>query len=139
MKILVLAVAMIMVLSRVVFAAEKTPEQVDYKKAARQAALRSRKLREAAPAMMKAFGDLGGAVLKEGVLPLKAKELIALVLALQSRCEMCINAHVQNAIKAGVTREELSEALGVAVLMGGGPNLSYAAIVLESYDQFSAK
>ena len=52
---------------------------------------------------------------------------------------MCINSHVQNAIKAGVTREELVEALGVAVLMGGGPSSAYAGIVLEAYDQFSAK
>lgn len=61
------------------------------------------------------------------------------MLALQSHCEMCINSHVQNAIKAGVTREELVEALGVAVLMGGGPSSAYAGIVLEAYDQFSAK
>ncbi|MCI7404040.1 MULTISPECIES: carboxymuconolactone decarboxylase family protein [unclassified Pyramidobacter] len=139
MKILVLAAAMIMVLSSVAFAAEKPQKQVDYKNAARQAGLRGKKLREAAPETMQAFGGLAGAVLKEGALSLKTKELIALMLGLQAHCEMCINSHVQNAIKAGVTREELAEALGVAVLMGGGPSSAYAGIVLEAYDQFSAK
>ena len=113
--------------------------QVDYKKAARQAALRSKKLREAAPEVMQAFSGLVSSALKEGALSVKTKELIAVALGLQAHCEMCINAHVQNAIRAGVTREELAEALGVAVLMGGGPSSAYAAIVLEAYDQFSAK
>ena len=113
--------------------------QIDYKNAARQAALRGKKLRESAPEATQAFSALGAAALKDGALSLKTKELIALMLALQSHCEMCINSHVQNAIKAGVTREELVEALGVAVLMGGGPSSAYAGIVLEAYDQFSAK
>ncbi|MGI6076247.1 MAG: carboxymuconolactone decarboxylase family protein [Pyramidobacter sp.] len=113
--------------------------QDDYKKAARQAGLRSAKLGDASPEVMKNFASLAGAVLKDGAVSLKAKELISVALAVQAHCKMCIFAHVKNAIQAGVTREELVEALGVAVLMGGGPSASYSAIALEVFDQFSAK
>ena len=95
------------------------------------------KLKEAAPEMMGAFGNLGAVVLKDGAISLKTKELIAVSLSVQNRCETCIMSHVKNAIKAGVTREELVDALGVCVLMGGGPNSAYAATALEVYDQFS--
>ena len=97
------------------------------------------KLKEAAPEMMTAFGNLGKVVLKDGAVSLKTKELIAVALSVQNRCETCIMSHVKNAIKAGVTREELVDALGVCVLMGGGPNSAYAATALEVFDQFSAE
>ena len=97
------------------------------------------KLKEAAPEMMTAFGNLGKAVLKDGAISLKTKELIAVSLSVQNRCETCIMSHIKNAIKAGVTREELVDALGVCVLMGGGPNSAYAATALEVFDQFSAE
>lgn len=97
------------------------------------------KLKEAAPEMMTAFGNLGKAVLKDGAISLKTKELIAVSLSVQNRCETCIMSHIKNAIKAGVTREELADALGVCVLMGGGPNSAYAATALEVFDQFSAE
>lgn len=139
MKKLMMIVAAVMALSSAACAAEAPVTQVDYKHNAAQARLRSKKLREAAPEMMTAFGGLAAAVLKDGALPAKTKELIAVALSVHAHCEMCINSHVQNAIKAGVTREELADALGVAVLMGGGPSSTYAAIVLEAYDQFSAK
>lgn len=141
MKKLFLVLALVAALSSAAFAAAETAvEQENYPQLAAQAALRSQKLREAAPEMMDAFKGLAAATLrKDGPLSMKTKELIALMLGLQSHCQTCINSHVQGAIKAGVTREELVDALGVAVLMGGGPSSAYAAIVLEAYDQFSAK
>lgn len=113
--------------------------QENYKEAARRAGLRSAKLGEAAPEVMKNFAGFAGTVLKDGAISLKVKELIGVALAVQAHCKMCIFAHVKNAIQAGVTREELVEALGVAVLMGGGPASAYSAIALEVFDQFSAK
>lgn len=94
---------------------------------------------EASTEFSPAMGALGKAVLKDGAVSLKTKELIAVALSVQNRCEMCIMSHVQNAINAGVTREELVDALGVCVLMGGGPNQSYASIALEVYDQYKAQ
>ena len=88
---------------------------------------------------MKGFSDLRAEALKDGALSAKAKTLIAVALSVSAQCDVCITSHVQNAIKAGVTREEIAEAVGVAVLMGGGPKSVYAATVMEAYDQFSAK
>ena len=36
---------------------------------------------------------------------------------------------------ASATKEEISEALGVAVFMGGGPSLMYAAEAVDAYEQ----
>ena len=134
-----LVAAMVLMMSGMVFAAEEEHTQVDYKKVAREAAERRNKLREANPDVMGAFGALGKEALKDGALSTKTKELIAVALSVNAQCDVCITSHVQNAIKAGVTREEIAEAVGVAVLMGGGPKSVYAATVLEAYDQFSAK
>ena len=112
---------------------------MDVKTEIREAKIRSGKLAEAAPEVMKAFGAAGEAMAKERALTLKTKELIALMLALSSRCVPCIMAHAQKAIDAGVTREEVAEAIEVAVLMGGGPAYSYGGIVLDIYDQLKAK
>ena len=140
MKKFLLAAAMVLMMSGMVFAADEPAQtQVDYKQKALESAARSKKLREALPDVMNAFGEMGKATLKDGVLSLKTKELIAVALSVNAHCEMCITSHVQNAIKAGVTREEIVEALAVATLMGGGPSSAYSAIVLEAYDQFSAK
>ena len=132
MKKVLCAVLLLVAVSGCAFAKDFTAEAQD-------AGARRRVWAEAAPEMSAAFGALGKAVLKDGAISLKQKELIAVALSVQNRCEMCIMAHVQNAIRAGVTREELVEALEVCVLMGGGPNQSFASIALEVFDQFSAK
>lgn len=112
---------------------------MDVKTDFREVKGRSGKLAEAAPETMKAFGALRDSVLKEGKLPLKTKELIALMLGLAARCMPCIMTHAQKAIEAGVTREEVAEAIEVAILMGGGPASAYGGIVLEVYDQLKSK
>ena len=137
MKFMLVA-AMVLMMSGLTFATEEHT-QVDYKKVAREAGERRKKLAEAHPDMMGAFGALAKETLKDGALSTKTKELIAVALSVSAQCDVCITSHVQNAIKAGVTREEIAEAVGVAVLMGGGPKSVYAATVLEAYDQFSAK
>lgn len=52
-------------------------------------------------------------------------------LAVGMQCDSCIAVHVQGAVKAGATREEILEAGWLAVLMGGGPKLTYMKYVLE--------
>ena len=112
---------------------------MDVKTEFREVKIRSGKLAEAAPEVMKAFGSAAEAMGKERALTLKTKELIALMLALSARCVPCIMVHAQKAINAGVTREEVAEAIEVAILMGGGPASSYGGIVLDIYDQLKAK
>ncbi len=89
------------------------------------------------PAIMKGIGQLHQAALAEGVLSCLTKELIALGIAIAVRCEGCISTHVKDAIKAGATRAELLETIGVAVLMGGGPSVVYGSQALDAFDQFA--
>jgi AhpD family alkylhydroperoxidase len=94
-------------------------------------------LRTSTPDVMKAFGDLGRAATAEGALDKKTKELIALALSVAVRCDPCIGFHTQALAKLGATRQEVDETLGVAVYMGGGPSLMYAASAIKAFDEFA--
>lgn len=82
------------------------------------------------------FRQLHKAAIAEGVLSSKFKELIALGIAISVRCDGCIAAHVNAALQYGATHEEIAEACGVAVLMGGGPSAIYSTKVLKAIEQF---
>jgi AhpD family alkylhydroperoxidase len=71
----------------------------------------------------------------DGALSAKTKEMIALGISLVSKSEACINDHLHHVLETGATRNEIVEVLSVAVMMGGGPVLIYAAQVLEALDQ----
>jgi len=88
---------------------------------------------------MSAFGHLYAASTTEGALSTKFKQLIALSIAVTVRCDGCISYHVHDALGAGATREEIMEAISVAVLMGGGPAMVYGCEALEALEQFSAE
>jgi len=96
------------------------------------------KLRDHIPDVMTAFGALSRGAQTPGSLDKKMKELIAVAIAVAGRCDACIAYHARGAQRAGVSRQELAEALGVAIQMGGGPSVNYAADALRAFDQFSA-
>ena len=98
-----------------------------------------RALRAGAPEVMKGFSALAQAALKADALDTKTKELIALAIAVATRCDGCIAFHAEAAVKQGATRAEVLETMGMAVYMGAGPSAMYAAQALEAFDQFSAK
>jgi AhpD family alkylhydroperoxidase len=87
------------------------------------------------PDVMKAFGALAQTATSDGVLDRKTKELIALCLGVAGHCDACIGFHMQTLVKLGATRAEIEEALAVAVYMGGGPSLMYAADALSAFEQ----
>jgi len=89
------------------------------------------------PESMKSFQNLMGAVEKEKVLSAKTKELIAISVSITQQCEWCIAFHVNNALEEGATEEEIMEAAWVAVLMGGGPALMHAGLVLEALEEMA--
>jgi AhpD family alkylhydroperoxidase len=93
------------------------------------------KLRVDAPEVMKGFSDLASAATKAGVLDKKTKELIALALGVASHCDGCIGFHTQALVRLGVTRQEVVETLGMAIYMGGGPSLMYAAEAISAFEQ----
>lgn len=88
--------------------------------------------------VMQGFGALGKAANTPGALDTKTKELIALGIGVAARCDGCIGFHTQALIKLGVTRAEFEEALGVAIYMGGGPSVMYAARAIAAYEELSA-
>lgn len=96
-------------------------------------------LRAGAPDVMKGFSALAQAALKANALDTKTKELIALAIAVATRCDGCIAFHAEAAMKQGASREEVLETMGMAVYMGAGPSVMYAAQALEAFDQFSAR
>ncbi|MDF1677109.1 MAG: carboxymuconolactone decarboxylase family protein [Legionellaceae bacterium] len=95
------------------------------------------KLHREIPDVMKAFGALGQASGKDGALDKKTKELIAMALAVANHCEGCIGFHAQKLVKLNASREEFLETLSMAIYMGGGPSLMYAAEALEAFEEFS--
>ena len=94
-------------------------------------------LSEHQPETMRHFKMFMGQVLKEGTLDTKTKELITVGTAITARCKYCIALHVKKALDAGATKDEIMEAATVAMLMGGGPAMTYIVEVKKALDEFS--
>ncbi len=94
-----------------------------------------RELRTGAPEVMKAFGAIAQAAARASALDAKTKELIALATAVAIRCDDCIAFHAKAALEQGASREEVLEALGMAIYMGAGPAVMYASHAIEAFDQ----
>jgi AhpD family alkylhydroperoxidase len=109
----------------------------DYREITKSISASLAKYRASQPELMKGFNALSTVSLREGALSEKAKELIALAIGVAGHCDACIGFHVRTLVKLGVTRPELEEALGVAIYMGGGPSLMYAAGALTAFEQYS--
>ena len=89
---------------------------------------------EDAPLSIKRFFALDEDVYAPGSLTKRTKELLGLVASTVLRCNDCIAYHIEQATKAGATRAELIEALGVALVVGGSvtiPHLRFATEFLE--------
>lgn len=90
------------------------------------------------PDKMRAFQEMAETIEKEEgeSLNKKTKELIAVALSIARDCEWCIAFHVKDALNAGATEEEILEAAWMAILMGGGPALMHAGLVLDALKEF---
>jgi len=96
-----------------------------------------RELRRAIPDVYKTFGEFHHASFAPGALDVKTKELIALAIAVIERCDGCIASHSEGAAKAGATRQEAAEAIGVSFLMGGGPASIYGPRAFAAFCEFA--
>lgn len=94
-------------------------------------------LRRTQPELDKGFSALAKGAMRSGTVDLRTKEFIALALGVGSHCDACIGFHMKALIRLGARREEIEEVLGVAVYMGGGPSLMYAADALKAYEELS--
>lgn len=79
-----------------------------------------------------------GAGAKTGHLDEKTRQLISLAVAVTTRCDGCISVHSQKAVENGATKEEIAEALGVAIAMNAGAALVYSARALDAVDACSS-
>nr|NLI51697.1 carboxymuconolactone decarboxylase family protein [Propionibacterium sp.] len=98
----------------------------------------ARELRSRIPAVYEGYSATHKAALGAGDLDTKTKELIALAIAVSTRCDGCIASHARGAAKAGATAQEVAEALGVAILMVGGPATVYGPRALDAFLEFAA-
>ena len=85
---------------------------------------------------MQGFSAMAQAAIRPGALDKKTKELIALAIGVATHCDGCVGFHSEALVKLGASRAEVEEALGMAIYMGGGPALMYAADAIGAYDQF---
>jgi AhpD family alkylhydroperoxidase len=103
----------------------------------RAVAARTARLREAAPEVMGGFARMHVAARQPGALTTPAKELMALAISIAVHCEGCIAVHLRDALAAGATRDEVVEAIGMAVLMGGGPAVVLGGVALDQLDELA--
>ena len=90
------------------------------------------------PGPFSGFARAHASAVTEGALEPRVKELMALAVAICTHCEGCVAFHVHDAVRAGATHEQVTETIGVAIMMGGGPAAVYGAEALEALRQFEA-
>jgi len=89
------------------------------------------------PDVYRGFGDMSKAALTPGALDGRIKELIALAIGVVAGCDGCVASHAQGAVRAGATKEEAAEAIGVTFLMHGGPATIYGARAYDAFCEFA--
>ena len=109
----------------------------DYKSLIADISAYTGELKKEVPDVMQGFYALSKGATKDGALSEKFKELVALALGVAAHCDGCIGFQTKALARLGATRAEVSEVLGMAIYMGGGPSLMYAADALRAFDQFA--
>lgn len=94
------------------------------------------KFADANPKVVSAYRQLNGALGANNALDAKTRELIALAVAVTTRCDGCISSHAAAAREAGATQAEVAEALGTAIALNAGAAYVYSARALEAFEQF---
>jgi len=97
---------------------------------------RIRNLKTAAPEEFDAWASFDRIVAREdGDIPRKYRELIAVAVAHVTQCEICIDAHVRGAKKAGASKEELAEAILIAAALRAGGAVAHGGMALRLFDE----
>jgi len=97
----------------------------------------TRDLRKAIPDTWSGFTAMHKSAMADGALPCRIKELMALVVGVVEHCDGCVAYHARAAAAAGATEDEVAEALGVALLMNGGPASVWAPRALAAFHEFA--
>ena len=94
-------------------------------------------LRQLIPDVLAGYAAMQRAVMVDGALTAKTKELIALAIAVTRECDGCIAAHARSAARQKATETEVAEAMGVAILMNGGPGTVWGPRGLAAWREFA--
>jgi AhpD family alkylhydroperoxidase len=113
-----------------------TAMMLDWNAYRKQLAAGVKDIGQLSPGTVKGYLDLGAAGQKTNLLGAKVRELIALAVAVTARCDGCITVHSEAAIRHGATREEIAEALGVAVAVNAGAALVYSTRVMDAVKEY---
>lgn len=108
---------------------------LDWKQTIQDVNVRLKELSTRTPDTLRGAALLGGAGAKTNHLTAKTRELIALAVAVTTRCDGCIAFHTAEAVKLGVSDEEMAEALGVAINLNAGAAMVYSTHVLDAMDK----
>lgn len=87
-------------------------------------------LQNLAPEAVNSFITFTEEALKDGAIPAKYKELIAVAMAVTTQCPYCIEDHAQRARKAGASEAELVEATMVSAALRAGASVAHALHVV---------
>jgi AhpD family alkylhydroperoxidase len=90
-----------------------------------------KRMRELVPETYRAFLDFDKLAFKDGALPNKTKELMAVAIAQVTQCAWCIQAHTKKASNAGASDAEIAETIFVAMAMSAGAAWSHGGLVLQ--------
>lgn len=85
------------------------------------------------------FLQLEEKTFQHGALNKKTKELMALAVSIVTKCEPCMEWHLDQALQAGASDDEVYETIDVAIEMGGGPAQAYSRFVLRAMEFFKQK
>jgi AhpD family alkylhydroperoxidase len=98
----------------------------------------SKSLKELIPDAWAGFVSLHRGAMAEGELSQATKELIALAISVIEECDGCVAAHARGAARHGATEQQAAEAIGVALLMGGGPSTIWGPRAFNAFQEFAA-
>lgn len=87
------------------------------------------------PEITEAFKSFSRAVFKEGALPEKTKQLIAVAVAHVTQCPYCIHSHTKLALQKGASNQEIMEAIWVAAEMRAGGSYAHSALAIEEMEK----
>ncbi|MGH9296465.1 MAG: carboxymuconolactone decarboxylase family protein, partial [Acidimicrobiales bacterium] len=99
---------------------------------------KAKAMRELVGSVFTGYSEMSKAAMSDGALNRRQKELIALAVSATRECDGCIGAHARGARRAGATREEVAEAMGVVIMMNGGPGTVWGPRAFAAYEEIVA-
>jgi AhpD family alkylhydroperoxidase len=93
-----------------------------------------KEMKKLAPADFDAWVGLDKIVGRDGAIPRKYRELLAIAVACTTQCPYCLEAHAKGARAAGASREEIVEASLIAAALRAGGAATHGLMALKFFD-----